>query len=478
MNNCLASISLIISVLLLGACGGGSGTAAGTDPESSSGFVTVSVGDNDINDFDQAIFVISQVVLLGDSGQIVLLDEQRTIDFLALETVNEVLAEAQVPAGQYSKVRMAVDSIELVKLDQNGDVEESVDVSLVANGKVDIVPRGEFFVAADSSLALDIDIDLEKSIKLTLTGSGRYIFRPVIFADIITDINDGRIVRVEGEFEAIQVEGVRRDDRFRICAPELMSDNDQVVESQSCRLVLVDVETGFFEAGQSLTATTLDSYLNGDNVVVYGLLNPAAYEHDNSEHYGTPIAALVAAKGEFRHLEGEAASVFDETNEMFDITLAPGQGIIGDLQLSTLLPLGEGALLVDSEGHVVETSVIASGLEVEVEGLLFLGSPNSFEAFVAIVDAEPEQISVTGMATEIDIVAQTLTLSDGVNVYCVQVSDDTDIQLVEATEESTSVNSISLETLLNAEIEVTGTIDAVSGCLVADSIILDVSPIL
>lgn len=474
MKTILYSFFIGLFSLMLVSCGGsGSGSI-----ESETGFITVSIGDNAIDEFDQAIFQISEVRLLGENDQIVLLDEQRTIDFLALETVNEVLAEAEVPAGQYSKIRLAVDSIELIKLDDNGNVEETVDVRLVANGKVDIVPRGEFTVGANSTLALDIDVDLGKSIKLTLTGNGRYIFRPVIFADIIHDAGDGRLVRIEGEFEAIELEGVRQDDRFRLCAPELMSDDDDVEETQSCRLILANGETGLFEVDESLTPSVLGNFQNGDNVVAYGFLQPLAYEHDSDAHYGTPVAALVVAKGEFRYLEGEATSVFEEVEQTFGLVLNPGQGIVGDLQLTTRLPLIDGALLIDSNGNIVEASVIEPGLEVEVEGLLLLDTPNSFEAFIALVDAEQNQVTVTGMATEINLISRTLTLFDGVDSYCVEINDETNMQTVDTLEGAVSLDSISLEALLNAEIEVTGTVNVDTDCLVADSIVLDVSPIL
>lgn len=472
------AILLISTVLfLLAACGGGSTNATFTS-SSDSGFVTVSIGDDDINDFDQAIFEISQLVLIGDDKQIVLLDEPRTIDFLALETVNEVLAETEVPVGAYSKLRLAVDAIDLIKLDINGAVAETVSVRLVANGKVDIVPRGEFTVESDSTLVLDIDVDLAKSIKLTKTGNGRYIFRPVIFADIVGEENNGRIVRVEGEFEFIDVEGLRQSDRFSICAAELMSDDDEVAESQTCRLVLTDDDTGFFLAGEDLTLLAVDDIQNGDNVVVYGLLQPAAFDSEEDNYYGTPVSALVVAKGAFNRLEGASASSFDETAQVFDVALASGQGIVGDLEISTYLPLSDGALLADSVGNRLPSAAIASGVEVEVEGLLSLGQPNTFKAFAAIIDTSASQVTITGMATDLDLVARTLTLNDGVTTYCVEINESTAIQLIDASDESASIDSVPLEALINAEIEVTGELDSETGCLMASTIILDISSIL
>lgn len=112
-----------------------------------------------------------------------------------------------------------------------------------------------------------------------------------------------------------------------------------------------------------------------------------------------------------------------------------------------------------------------------------MGESNSFDAFIAIIDTEPGQTTVTGMATDIDLVARNLTLSDGTNIYCVEITDETIIQLIDSTDESAEVSSVSLEALINAEIEVTGTIDPETigletECLIAESIVLDISPVI
>ena len=133
------------------------------------GKLSIVAGDDDINDWDQALFKISRIILLGGSdGQVIILDETRLIDFLALETVNEVLAEAEVPADTYSKVRFEVDSIRLVKLidpdNPEMGIEEFVNVRQSSH-KVDVNPRGQFEVGEDENLVIEIDIDLDRSLK-------------------------------------------------------------------------------------------------------------------------------------------------------------------------------------------------------------------------------------------------------------------------------------------------------------------------
>ena len=95
----LALFLITTFTLLIAACGGGgsgpgvAATTAAAPPATGMGKIVILVGDDDISNWDQAIFEITRVILLGGSnGQVVILDEMRTIDFLALETVNEILA--------------------------------------------------------------------------------------------------------------------------------------------------------------------------------------------------------------------------------------------------------------------------------------------------------------------------------------------------------------------------------------------------
>ena len=61
---------------------------------------------------------------------------------------------------------------------------EEMEVKL-PSGKIDLNPQGGFEVVAGEALAIELDLDLDKSIKLKEAGkSGKCIFRPVIFVDI------------------------------------------------------------------------------------------------------------------------------------------------------------------------------------------------------------------------------------------------------------------------------------------------------
>lgn len=479
----LSSFALLF---LLVACGGGSsGTADGGDTGGESGatgFFTLVAGDDDISDFDQALFAISQVQLLGDDDQdsIVLLDEPRQIDFLALETVNEVLAETEVPVGSYNKIRFTVDTITLVRLDADGEIEEEVDVRVLANGKVDVLAKGGFDVNENESLIVAIDVDLEKSIKLIQTGNGRYQFRPVIFASIVTSEQPGGLIRIAGEFEAVFIDDIRVDDRFKLCAADLMSDDDDVADSPMCRVVFVDEDTGVFvQQDATLTPASIDTLNNGEQVVIYGRFSSEAASDDGEddtqeeEMYGVAFNAFVVASGAFQQLEGVAQSSFDNGSETFELLLDEGQGVVGDLNLVTRLPLADGAKLFTVDGEPASSDTITIDTAAEVEGLLVLDIPNSIEAFIAIIEPAQPEVIINGEVTGIDFAELSLIVRDADdNEYCIVVTPDTEILQLQSMGDVVEVVSVDLDTLSDAEVEVTGVEDEESGCITASAIIL------
>lgn len=483
-NSVLAKLlSPLILICLLVACGGGSGTADDASTGgAATGFFTLVAGDDDINDFDQALFDISQIQLLGDDDQnnIVLLDEPRQIDFLALETVNEVLADTAVPVGSYSKIRFTVDTITLVKLDADGEIEEEVDVRVLANGKVDVLAKDGFDVGENESLVVAIDVDLEKSIKLIQTGNGRYQFRPVIFASIVSSEKPGGLIRIAGEFEAVFEGDTRVDDRFKLCAADLMSDDDEVAESPMCRLILIDEDTGVFvQQDAMLAAASIDALNSGEPVIVYGRFAPGALNDDDVEDaqqedmYGAAFKAFVVASGAFQQLEGVAQSSFDTGTETFEFLLDEGQGVVGDLNLVTRLPLADGARLFTVDGEPADSDIITVDTPAEVEGLLVLDTPNSIEAFIAIVQPAASEVIINGEVTGIDFGELSLIVRDADDVeYCVVVTPDTEILQLQSMGDVVEVISVDLETLANAMVEVTGVEDDESGCINGSAIIL------
>src|SRR5262245_52785617 len=97
-------IASIVLALLIAACGGG-GSGGGTTPVQM-GTVTMTMSDAPVDGYSKIIMTVSQIRLLGSGGQdILVLDEPKEIDFLALSNFSEVLAKREVIAGTYNKIR-------------------------------------------------------------------------------------------------------------------------------------------------------------------------------------------------------------------------------------------------------------------------------------------------------------------------------------------------------------------------------------
>jgi hypothetical protein len=99
------------------------------------------------------------------------------LDYRNGQTV--VIATADVPPGAYSRVRMEIESAELVRAGASPDSPDQVDPIFVPSGKVDI-PVG-FTVTAGTPTTVTLDFDAGMSVQVNATnGQNPYILRPVI----------------------------------------------------------------------------------------------------------------------------------------------------------------------------------------------------------------------------------------------------------------------------------------------------------
>ena len=109
----------------------------------------------------------------------------RTCDLKKLETSEDVLGSAALPAGHYSQVRLVVQSATLFfdNTSIGAACASSIAPPAGANATLDI-PSGEvklnreFDVSASTVMTMLIDFDGNGSIHLT--GNGRYMMSPVI----------------------------------------------------------------------------------------------------------------------------------------------------------------------------------------------------------------------------------------------------------------------------------------------------------
>lgn len=199
--NVLRTSLCLLAVAAIAAYGGGGGgssnSPSGTTspPAVTTGGLSIVVGDGPLDSVAEVNIDITEVILIGgDDGQVDLaVEDVGIIDLLSLSNLTELLVDDDVPAGTYSKIRLMVDSIEIVE--DSGDRELA---QLPANGKIDLNPQGEFEIVAGEDLVMQIDFDLDRSISIVQTGNSKYKFRPVVFIDVIDQAEGLRISRFFG----------------------------------------------------------------------------------------------------------------------------------------------------------------------------------------------------------------------------------------------------------------------------------------
>ena len=221
----LGITAAVAAALTLTACGGGGGgSAAAPAPSDTTATVGVLITDAPVGQWDEAIATITSVTLIGDDGQVELFSGSQTLDLLKLADFSELFAVSDdVPAGRYSKIRLQLSDLVLNDINPDtGNVIDSERPQLVGNGKIDLNPRNSFVLAGGDVVFIELDFDMEKSLKITETGNGKLIIRPVVFVDIRTERPQGRLSRVHGEIT--EIDPLTGD--FRLCQTVYVSQWD------------------------------------------------------------------------------------------------------------------------------------------------------------------------------------------------------------------------------------------------------------
>ncbi len=279
MNSLVKFASILLLAGLISACGGGGSStpeqvAAPPPVVASKATVGIVLTDASIDDYDHAYVTITSVELIGDGDHALIFSGDQRIDLLTLRDNVELFAVSEdVDPGNYSKIRLQARDMDLV-VDNDDGTMTSTPVDLVANGKIDLNPRGEFSLAAGDVVFVSLDWDMRESLKLTETGNGngKIKMRPVIFVDIGTApaFKQG-LVRVFGQIKLIASDS----SAFRLCSPDVMTQlpNSPVLGSL-CLDVFINDKTGIFDAsGNPVDVSTLgiDSF-----TTVVGLLRRSA----------------------------------------------------------------------------------------------------------------------------------------------------------------------------------------------------------
>ncbi len=105
----------------------------------------------------------------SSAGWLVVVNDTQTVDLIQLQNVSQVLGQRTLDAGNYTQIRLTIDS-GTVTVD--GIMQELT----VPSGVVKL--NQGFTLQPGTTLQLTLDFDVEKS--LIRTGSGQYTLQPVI----------------------------------------------------------------------------------------------------------------------------------------------------------------------------------------------------------------------------------------------------------------------------------------------------------
>ncbi len=445
LANVRTTLLALTSVLALSACGGGSDTApvsAEIEPIATTGTVGLFFTDAPTDEFSAIrLNVVEAILIGGDNGQQVLFQGSEPIDLLDLTNFNEPIIFGEVEVGTYTKLRLKIDDLELVP--HEGD---SIFPALPANGKIDLLDAGGIDVLPGRTLMVEIDMDANKSIKITAAGQNRrYNFRPVVKVNFMDGGLFHKLARVEGTVESIPTDPAGG---FVLC---------DIDSPESCVTVQTGAMTSVFDdAG---LATGFDSLAPNDMVVVIG-----RYATD-PEIVLNAIVLEIGANAE--QVKGDVVS--DPMDNQFLILAEDDSNLVVELQ--------PGTKYFDASGEIGADAIVL-GVSVEVEGVKPAKAdpedPDLIRAALIFLEAEDDE-QMSGTITE-PLAAETrsfdLTLTDGGNA-CVRVDPEADILLVDAANSEVTMGDFS-DLAVDQLVDIFGQPSTEDDCFEANEVIVEV----
>jgi len=436
----------ILAVFLISACGGGSGSSSDpvtTPPAPETGTIGILFTDAPTDEYSAIkLNVVRAVLIGGDNPQQQVFEGSEPIDLLDLTNFSEPIVFGEVQAGTYTKLRLYIDNLELVPHDDG----PSVFPRLPANGKIDLLQADGFEVLPGRTLVIEIDMDANKSIKITNAGnSGNVNFRPVVKVRIIDGGLPHKLARLEGSVSGDPDDAAGT---FTLC---------DIDSPDYCVAVATSSSTGIFDdVGLDTSFSTLD---DGDMAVVIG-----RYETDPDIILN---AVVLEIGGNAEQVKGNVVS--DPVDSQF-LLLADDDG---DL----LVELQAGTKYFDADGEISADAIVV-GVDVEVEGVkppkADPADPDLMRAALIFLEAEEDE-QISGVIIDPLVEAdRSFGLTTATGDTCVRVDDDADIVLVD--EENSEVTMGTF-----ADLAVGQSVDlfgwtAMDFCFDANEVIVEVVP--
>jgi len=446
----LPILALALS-LLLSACGGGTagGDNSTVQTQPPTGTVALLFTDKPTDEFSAIKLNVTQATLIGgDGAQQVLFEGNEPIDLLDLSNFSEPIVFGEVEAGTYTKLRLVIDSLELVPLDGG----PSIFPSLPANGKIDLLDPSGIEVLPGQTMVVQIDMQANEAIHIVGAGnSGQYQFRPVVKATFSTgsELPD-KLARLDGTVDEIYSDPAGG---FRLC---------DIETPDSCIDVATDMDTSVFD--DMGLGTDFANLMVGDTVTVIG-----QYDTEN----GIVLDALVLEiGGNAQQIQGQVVSMTMDQQFL----------VLSDANGDVVVELQPGTKYYDA-GSPAGPESIAVGANVEVEGVMppkdVETDPNVIRAALVFVEP-PEEEQLSGTIIEpLDIDPMDpmtwsfgLTPDGGVGDICVRVNEDAAVLLVNTTDSEVTMGSVA-DLALDQSVDLLGTM---SDCFDASEVIVDVSP--
>jgi hypothetical protein len=471
-------LTALAGALFLAACGGGGGGSGSSGGGSTAQTATVAVALTDAPDtqWDEALATISRITLIGGPGQQVVFSGEETVDLLRLADYSEVFAVREdVPVGSYSKIRLQLDDLVLRDLDPDtGALLAEERPKIVGNGKLDLNPRGPIVLAGGATVVITLDFDVAKSLKITETGSGMLILRPVIFVDISTNLAEG-LARVHGEVSEINLLA----GTFRLCQTRLaVHDHDDGDEGRfsTCLRVETDGDTGLF--GPDGLPVDLAALADGDRATVIGRLRPEGFDSDDDPDERFSLLAVTVEQGSlgtFPRVRGTVASAWDAVLDRLSLNADAAQDPIPAGPLTT--QLFAGSRVFHEDGTELTKGDLAPGQRALVDAVLVPGAteadPDILRGALVVVRDDPDaELVLEGTVVSVDPVTEEILVTTAGGDRCVAAAG-AEVYLVEAGDDGVASQAGSLADLAPGQaLQVFGSEDE-GGCFTAAVILAE-----
>jgi hypothetical protein len=119
-----ALLAGLLLALLLSPCGGSS--SGGSNPATAgTGSVALALTDAPAVEFQEINIAVVKAELLSEEGHITVFEGHKEFNLLDLTDARVFAVHDHAPAGEYSKIRLTVSEMELVRTDADGNVIET-----------------------------------------------------------------------------------------------------------------------------------------------------------------------------------------------------------------------------------------------------------------------------------------------------------------------------------------------------------------